>query len=651
MRFLYAGILCLSAGIGVLVCAAQESPSTPATQSSPTAPAPPQLPGKIVFSGTTNANGQTTVTAGPGLAAPVATASAAPVATDAEREAVRFTAYDMDVHIVSAARHIAVRARITVRNDGAAPLGRIPLQISSSLIWQRIRVEGRDTRFSVATIDSDADHTGQLHEAAVPLPTPLAPGQTLTLDVTYAGDIAPNAQRLVGIGAPGGPAIHSDWDGIGDEFTGLRGFGNVVWYPVSSVPRLLGDGALLFNEIGRQELRMTGTRFAMQLTDEFPPGKTPTLAVISGRPVALDVNSSSGERLPGVATASLAQTTLAFEFPSLFLAVRDEHEGPEMKLWTLPVDDGAATAWSAAGKEVLPFLQGWLGQRPQRELTVLDLPDAADAPFEEGAFLATGIQTASADQLEGILAHALTHAFFASPRPWLNEGVAQFMGTLWIEHEQGREQALGSLGTSRQALALMEPASPGESPGQPLVDAYTPIYYRTKAADVLWMLRDLTSDAALSAALRSYHPAADSGDAAGPCPLEKLIEQASNRSDLGWFFRDWVDADHGLPDLNIDGVFPSAVEAGNWLVAVDLSNSGYAGAMVPLTVRSAITSVTRRVLIPAQAKTVERILIQGKPTQVDLNDGSVPEVEASVHVTHLLEASQPGAGGPAGARP
>jgi hypothetical protein len=32
---------------------------------------------------------------------------------------------------------------------------------------------------------------------------------------------------------------------------------------------------------------------------------------------------------------------------------------------------------------------------------------------------------------------------------------------------------------------------------------------------------------------------------------------------------------------------------------------------------------------------VQRILIQGEPTQVQLNDGSVPEVEASEHVTTL----------------
>ncbi|MGH9606436.1 MAG: hypothetical protein ACRD3N_12155 [Terracidiphilus sp.] len=667
MKFFIAGIVTVAAGIAVLQTAAQAPQSAQPAQQQPAAsqtqlpgsqlpgpqlpgpqPPGPQLPGQVVFSRTRNSNGQTTTTVGP-AASPSASQTTAPVATDAEREAVAFTAYDMDVHLDSAARHIAVRALLTVRNDGAAPLSRIPLQISSSLTWDRIRVEGRDVAFPVATLNSDADHTGQLHEAAVPLAAPLAPGHAMHLDVTYAGDIAPNAQRLLGVGTPGDAAIHSDWDGIGVDFTGLRGFGNVVWYPVSSVPEMLGDGARLFDEIGRHELRLTGASFSLRLTDEFPHGQAPTVAVICGHSVPIDVTTAGGPNLPGVATASLDGDALGFETPSLFVAVRDHHPGPDMNLWTLPADDGATLSWTAAANTVLPFLKSWLGDRPRTDLTLLDLPDPGDAPFEEGAFLVTGIRAGPVDRLDGILAHALTQAFIQSPRAWLSEGVAGFMGTLWIERQRGREQALSSLEASRQALALIEPASPGENSGEPLAEAYAPIYYRTKAAYVLWMLRGLTGDAALSAALRAYNPATDTGVPGVPCPLEKLLEQAGG-GNLSWFFADWVKADHGLPDLSIDSVFPGAAEGGNWLVAVDLSNTGYAAAEVPLTVRSSVTSITRQVMIPARAKTVERILIQGKPTQVQLNDGSVPEVEASIHVTTLdgstsssSSGSQPGA--------
>jgi hypothetical protein len=301
-------------------------------------------------------------------------------------------------------------------------------------------------------------------------------------------------------------------------------------------------------------------------------------------------------------------------------------------------------AWSAATAAVTPFLQGWLGQRPRAQLTLFDLPDSQDAPFETGAMLATSIRQAGPEQLDGILAHALTHAWMQSPRAWLSEGVAHFMGTLWIEKQRGRDQALETLEASRAALALAEPESPGLGAGQPLAAAISPIYYRAKATYVLWMLRDVAGDATLSAALRAYNPAADVsaqdasrgyGSSAGPSSFERLLEQAGTRRDLSWFFADWVDADKGLPGLTILSAFPSAVSAGNWLVAVNLANIGYASVEVPVTVRSDSNSVTQRVLVPARGKITPRLLIQGKPIEVQVNDGTVPETQASVHLTKL----------------
>ena len=636
MKFLFAGVVVLAAGIAVLPSAAQSSQSPqPAQQPSQTAPG---VPGQVIFSRSASESGQPAAVTSPEVPQAAAEAEAKPIATDAERGAIRFTAYNMDVHIETAYRHIGVRALMTVRNAGAAPLTRIPLQISSSLKWDRIRVDGRDVKFPVATLNSDADHTGQLHEAAVPLAAPLAPGRSLKLDVTYSGEIAPNAQRLLAVGAPNKDALRADWDGIGEDFTGLRGFGDVVWYPVSSVPALLGNGAQLFDEIGRQKLHLTGASFSLRLTVEFPSGKAPTVAVLDGHSVPLTITSPGTYDLPGVATASLSNSTLGFEAPSLFLAIRNHHALNNIDLWTVAADDPAVPSWSAADDQVTPFLKGWFGDKLGRQLTILDLPDVDDAPYEDGPFLATGILPGSAGQISVILAHALTHAFLQSPQAWINEGVADFIGTLWIERQMGRAKALGSLEASRQALALVEPSSPGMGPGQPLTQAYTPAYYGTKAAYVFWMLRDLTSEQTLSKALQAYiaqeNTAAASGKSADPS-LQKLLKEAGSDRDLSWFFNQWVNSDDGLPDLNIDHVYPSAVEAGNWLVAVDLSNAGYAAAEVPLTVTSTATSITRLVMIPAQSKTVQRILIQGKPTQVQLNNGSVPEVAASIHVTHL----------------
>ena len=242
------------------------------------------------------------------------------------------------------------------------------------------------------------------------------------------------------------------------------------------------------------------------------------------------------------------------------VAIRKAHTGTNVTAWTLPENEVAVQSWTTSASTVTPFLQGWLGQRPRAQLTLLDLPDRQDAPFESGALLATSLREAPQEQLEGIMAHALTHAWMQSPRAWLSEGVAHFMGTLWVEKQQGRPKALSALEAGRQALALAEPESPGESVGQPLIAAISPAYFRSKATYVFWMLRDVVGDPTLSAALRAYDPAQDvskeAGDHAGAGSFEQLVNQAGTRNDLGWFFAEWVNADKGLPDLPSRVSFP-----------------------------------------------------------------------------------------------
>lgn len=625
---LAGALLFLTAGF--IAAAQTTSPPFPVPRQN--VPPNPKSGGKVIFSRSTDQNGQTTTQANPATPAP-----GPATAQDAEREAVTYSAFDMDVRLRPADHHIAVRALLTVRNGSSAPLAHIPLQISSSLTWERIRLQGQDVTPQLTLLNSDADHTGQLWEASVPLPSPLPPGATLQLDVTYSGAIQPNAQRLLALGTPQDVALHSDWDQIDTWFTGLRGFGNVVWYPVSSVPVLLGDGARLFDEMGEHKLRLQGAQFRMRLTVEFPPGEPPTVALVNGHPAPLDI-ADQGDQASGVAGVATAQTDhviLGFEAPSLFVAIRKSHPGPNLTAFATPDNEVNVQLWLDAATRVTPFLQGWLGHQPRAQLVLLDLPDRLDAPFETGALLATSLRDAWPDQLDGVLAHALTHAWMQSPRAWLSEGVAHFMGTLWIEKQQGREKALTALEAGRAALTLAEPASPGVSPGQPLAQAISPVYYRTKAGYVLWMLRDLVGDPTLSAALRAYSPAQDLGNQTVPSLFEKLLEQAGARHDLHWFFADWIDADKGLPDLAIDAVHTTPEEAGMWLVAVDISNSGYATAEIPVIVRNDQATVTRRIVVPGRAKATQRIQIFGRPTEVQVNDGTVPETEASIHITRL----------------
>jgi hypothetical protein len=546
--------------------------------------------------------------------------------TDAERGAVTITDWDIDVHLAPHQQSMEANARVTLRNDGAAPLAEIPLQLSSTLHFESVGLAGKRLNYTTGILYSDADHTGQLVEAAIPLAEPLAPNSFLTLDVAYGGNIPLTAHRLLAIDTPQALAEASDWDRISDNFTGLRGFGNVVWYPVASIPYLLGDGALVFTEIGRQKLLDQDATVALRITCEFVD-QPPNAALLDGHFVSLDKPTSMPTgSFPGVITASLPSRRLGFDVPSIFLARRTEISDNGIRVLTTDADSPDVKDYTAAAAQVAPLIKTWFGNKSNALATILDLPEPNDVPAETGHLLLTPLSSDPPQQLAPIVAHALGHAAFDSPRAWLNEGVANFIGTLWIDSTDGHTAAMESLNGGRAALALAEPGSPGQGPGEDLLHAVSPVYYRTKATYVLWMLRNLAGDKILAAALKAYVPSQDTD----PAYFERLLKQ-SGSPDLHWFFSSWVDQDRGLPDLSIGGIYPNAVAHQQFLVAVDIINDGYSEANVPLTLVGGGTSATDWVRVPAHGSTTHRMLFQQSPTEVDLNDGSVPEVQSSTH--------------------
>jgi hypothetical protein len=555
-------------------------------------------------------------------------ASQGPAATvtDAERTAVVITAWDLDVHLMPRSQSMEAHTRVTLRNASDSPLNKIALQLSSTLAFETVGLHGKKLAFAQNALASDADHTGQLHEAVIRLPEPLAPQGQLTLDVDYGGTIPLTAQRLTAIGAPDATAQASDWDRISEDFTGLRGFGNVVWYPVSSVPVALRDGAKLFTEIGRQKLLDQDATASLRITDEFFAG-APTAPVLDGHFVNLEKPTAMPTAsFPGVATCSLPAARLGFETPSLFLARRTETDGNGLRVLAMETDVASAQQYVASADSEQSLLHTWLGNNAHRPFTILDLPEADDAPAETGGLLATPLQSDDPAQLAPVVIHGLAHGAFYSPRAWLNEGVASFLGTLWVESSQGRTAAMENLNADRPALALVEPATPGQGSGEDLLHAVSAVFYRTKATYVLWMLREISGDRALQSALQAYDPAQDST----PEYFEHLLEQSSGK-DLRWFFDDWVYRDRGLPDLSIAGVYPRREAHQQVLVAIEIVNDGYAEAEVPVTVKAVDATVTDMVRIPAHGRITHRLTFQENPTEVDLNDGTVPEVQASIH--------------------
>ena len=600
---------------------------------------------------------------------------ATPQISDAERSAINITAYDLDARLMPRTAGLLMRARLTLRNDGAEPLTHLALQISSSLRWTGATlVDG--TRRQPLTLaqhllETDTDHTGREQELVLSLPAPLAPGASLQLDTFYGGTITANADRLMRIGATAEAALAADWDRLGPERTGMRGFGNVLWYPVASPQLFLGDGATLFNGIGSMEARERSASMALRLAVETL-GDQPAAAYFCGRrqplkPVTGDTAEAAdtpAALAPGLVTAEFPAAPLGFRTPSLFLLPQTETllapfstTGTDL-LATEGADDLTGQSLATAAEHVAPLLSEWLGAQPLTALTLINNPGQ---PFEDGPLVVAPLATLSRDAPEPALVHGLSHAWLLTGQPWIDEGVAMFLTLKWTERTAGRTAALAQLADLTQPLALAEPAladpnaDPATKPaahrsaaavpgtlapgteGQSLPDAYTELYYRRKAAAVFWMLDDLLGDAAVEqafAALRSPSPP-DTTPAAAALHLEALLEKTSGK-DLKLFFSDWVLHDRGLPDLAIGDVSASVLPAApgrstGWLVAVTVRNDGGAVAEVPLTVSAGSFQKTERIAVPAFSSLTTRVVSEAEPTEVVVNDGSVPEVANTLH--------------------
>ena len=677
MRLLWfaSAALALSAGvIAAQIPSPQPAPAAPAPVNSAPATNAAPPPGKVLFSRDTSAPSD----AKAAFSAQSADTTDSLRGTDAERSAITFTAYNLDLHLAPAAAGLSAHALLTLRNDGALPLTRLVLEISSSLHWDAFSSAGQRLRFDVRTVDTDADHTGQTQEAVISLPQPLAPGATMTLTTLYSGTIMPSGQRLLRIGAPAATALASDWDTIAPDSTALRGFGNVIWYPVASPPLFLGDGAKLFQAVGNTKLRQSTATVRLRLAVDYV-GDPPDSAFFCGRQQQLAAISDNrnvpiGES-PGIATAEFGPHPLGFRTLDLFVTSYPPIEtGPAANpqlISAVTEHEDALPTYAAAATLVEPLLTEWFGARPQSSLHLLD---RAGQPFEDEtllvADLAKSIHPAAAAgeaaQLAPSLAHSLTHAWIQSSHPWIEEGLAEFMDILWTERTSSRAAALAALQQAERPLALAEPEVPADTPtsaasvpeassssssseggasprsagppAQSLVSATDDIFYRTKAAAVWWMLRAIVGDDALKAALRAYR--SDPRLDADPAGVQRALEAASHK-DLRWFFNDWVYRDRGLPDLSIVSVTPSQLEARNglpagWLVAVQVHNDGYAYAEVPVTVRSGSATQTVKLRIAGRSDASTRIVFPGTPEQIEVNDGTVPETRSSVHTRELV---------------
>ena len=570
-----------------------------------------------------------------------------------DREAFTITKYDLTVQLEPQQQRLGARGTIILRNDSSELQKIIALQISSSLNWRAIRDAGKALQFVSQPYASDIDHTGALSEAIVTLPAEIKPKDSVELEIGYEGVIPVDMTRLTRVGVPDDIARHTSWDHIGASFTAVRGAGYVAWYPITTESADFSEGNSLFEVVDRWKARAAGSEFQLAITSQYGGSDSrPVLICGAETDNAASADDSAGKREAKRVEKHGAKNDevhtecqwnpLGTTAPMFAMADYVDNFKPPLRILSLRGHEAGAEKYSDALSPAMRFVTEWFG-KPSAPVTIADLSDPHAAPFESGTLLM--VSMAGEDtKLAGInVVHELVHSALASPRPWVYEGLAHFAEAAYREQQGGRESALDLLGIHRAAFLDAEkevPAPPGkEIPtaqardiGPPLATSYDEIYYRSKAAYVWWMLRDMVGDDALKAAIAKYR-AADDKDSKY---VEGLVEAAAKR-DLGWFFDDWVYHDRGLPDVRVQLAHPWEDEKPGGgkqtqMITVTLENTGNAGAEVPFTVRCEGAEVSRRLEVRARSTATLRVEIPSRPAEIVVNDGSVPENDLTNNV-------------------
>jgi hypothetical protein len=550
-----------------------------------------------------------------------------------EREAFTISKYDLEIRLEPEQQRLGARGKITLRNDSAHPQKIVALQISSSLNWRSIRVDGKAVQFVSQPYTSDIDHTGALSEAIVTLPVEIKPRDSVELEIGYEGVIPLDTTRLTRVGIPEGIAKHTSWDQISPSFTAVRGAGYVAWYPITTESADFSEGNSLFEVVDRWKAREAGSEFKLALSlQDGRGGATPTLLC------SAEAKGSSAEagKDRGL-QVECGWSPLGTVTPTFVLAEYVDESKAPLKLFTLQGHEAGAATYSNALDPAMKFVSAWFG-KPSAPVAIADFSDPNSAPFETGTLLMASM-AAEDSKLAGInLVHELVHSALPSSRPWVYEGLAHFAEALYRQEQGGRQAALDFLGLHRAAFLDSEKevsAATQKNAGQPLAVTFDETYYRSKAAYVWWMLRDMAGDDALKEAIRKYRAEEDNDKA--PKYVEQLIEAAAKR-DLSWFFDDWVYQDRGLPDFHVQSVHPWKTEKGVQFITVTLENLGNAGAEVPFTILFEGGEITKRIEVRAKATATTRVELPGVASQIVVNDGSVPE---SDQTNNMFKVSAP----------
>lgn len=458
--------------------------------------------------------------------------------------------------------------------------------------------------------------------AAIPLPRPLAPGQSVVLDMDWDARLSTLPRRQ---GRAGRHYDFAQWYPRIAVFD-PRGWQQQALHPQGEFYGEVGSYDVTLEVAADQVVGATGVLAEGDAGWQNTPHEAAAYPAMRGAPgEALGLLSApAGEgrkRLRFVADsvhhfAWLADPTFRADVVSreAWGDAGGRETLPSIRVLYLPADTGwGGNVVAKRTYDALAFMQSVFGPYAWPQLTVAHRLESGGTEFP--------MLVMNGSNGEGLVvhevAHQWTHGMLANnewAEGWLDEGFASFL-TNWYWEEKGNATVWNGVMDGLAAFERSGAAQPLSLAGPQVRDprTYSLLTYN-KGGAVLRMLREMLGEETFRRGTRLYFERHRLQHVT-PADFQRAMEDASRR-DLDWFFTQWIERTDRL-DYGITRA--TSVRAGNrWRTTVEVLRAG--DAWMPVTVQ--VGDATRTLDSRARRQTVT-VVTSAKPAEVLLDPKKV----------------------------
>jgi aminopeptidase N len=239
---------------------------------------------------------------------------------------------------------------------------------------------------------------------------------------------------------------------------------------------------------------------------------------------------------------------------------RPAWRGIPIETWVYRQDrDNGFAVFADPTVAVLDFLSERVGPYPYERLGNVQA-NGVKGGMESATSIFYGddsVEDPRSTRWRNVIIHEIAHQWFGNSvtesdwdHVWLSEGFATYFTQLFIEHAYGRDEAVASLRTSRDAIRDFYAKTPDYRIIHDNISDMSQILsgpgtYQ-KGAWTLHMLRGMIGDAAFWTGVRDYYKRFRDSNAT-TADFRQAMQQASGQ-DLTWFFDQWLTRG-GFPQL------------------------------------------------------------------------------------------------------